>query len=159
MSKIQLTKGKFALIDESTFQEFSEFNWHIANGYAARRLPKAQGKKMLYMHRLILSAPKGKIVDHINGDPLDNRIQNLRLCTHKQNIRNGRSRKGSSIYKGVSRRSDYAAFQAHITVNGKKKSLGCYKDEVEAAQAYDVAATKYFGEFANLNFPIHQTVA
>lgn len=153
MKEIALTKNRFALVDTDVFEDLSQSKWHVANGYAARRLPKAEGGRVVYMHRLIMQAGKGQVVDHANGDILDNRRENLRICTHKQNIRNGKSRKGSSIYKGVSKRGDYDAWQAHITVDRKKKNLGCYKDEQDAARAYDAAALEYFGEFANLNFP------
>ena len=145
MKEIALIKNRFAIVDADIFEELSQFKWHVANGYAARRLPKVEGGRMVYMHRLIMKARKGFV--------LDNRRENLRICTHKENIRNGKSRGGSSVYKGVSKRSDYDAWQAHITVDRKKKNLGCYKDEKDAARAYDVAAVKYFGEFAKLNLP------
>ncbi|WP_163665388.1 HNH endonuclease [Adonisia turfae] len=153
IKQIPLTQSKFALVDSDVFDDFSQFKWHVANGYAARRLPKSEGKKIVYMHRLIMKAVKGQVIDHVNGNVLDNRRENLRICSHKQNIRNGKSRGGSSIYKGVSKRSDYDTWQAHITVDGKKKNLGCHKNEQDAAKAYDAAALEYFGEFANLNLP------
>jgi len=110
------------------------------------------------MHRLIMDPPRGYVVDHINGDGLDNRRANLRLATHAQNGRNRRKiKKGISKYKGVSWEESTGKWRALIHVDRKKISLGCYKDEVTAAKVYDKAAKKYHGEFARLNFPRTKT--
>ena len=100
-----------------------------------------------------MDAPKGLFVDHINHDGLDNRKSNLRLCTQRQNNQTQRPRGKTSKYKGVYWNKRAKKFMASICIDGKKKSLGYFIDEVAAAKSYDKAAKKLFGEFAYLNFP------
>jgi hypothetical protein len=116
------------------------------------RVQLAKGKCQT-LHRFLLDSPKG-IIDHVNGNGLDNRKANLRLTNATGNNQNCRKRAGtSSKYKGIHFSSKENKFKAQIQVNKKKLSLGTYKNEIEAALAYDRAAIAYFGEFANLNFP------
>jgi hypothetical protein len=103
-----------------------------------------------YLHRLITNAPRGKQVDHINGDTLDNRRSNLRVCSHMENQRNQHAVRGASVYKGVSKHR--TKWQAQIRVNKKCIRLGCFATQQEAAVAYDDAARTHFGEFAKTNF-------
>jgi hypothetical protein len=106
------------------------------------------------MHRQITSAPPGLVVDHINHNGLDNRKDNLRLCTRAQNALNQRPRKGtSSRYKGVYWHERDKRFYAQISHKGRRYHLGSYKSEIQAAKAYDKKAKELFGEFAHLNFP------
>lgn len=105
-----------------------------------------------YLHRVIMNAPPGVQVDHINGDTLDNRRCNLRLCTHKENGHNRKLQGGTSKFKGVTWHKRDRKWQAGIRHNGKQIHLGYFNDDVEAARAYDRAARKYFGEFARVNF-------
>lgn len=88
---------------------------------------------------------------HINGDTLDNRKSNLRLCTHRDNMCNRRAGGGSSAFKGVSRSEP--GWGAQIKSHGQKLWLGTYRDEVSAALVYDAKARELFGEFARTNFP------
>lgn len=108
----------------------------------------------MLMHRMILGATKGQIVDHINGDPLDNRDENLRLCTQAQNCQNQKAgRKGQpNGYKGVSWDSGSKRWMAAICVNRVRYYVGHYAHQERAAQAYDRAALALSGEFAALNF-------
>jgi hypothetical protein len=108
------------------------------------------------LHRIIADAPRGKVVDHINGDPLDNRRANLRVCTQAQNLANGRSHRDStSRYRGVSWKRSEGVWRAQISVGGQRsRFLGQYRDEEAAARAYDEAARAQYGEYARLNFPI-----
>jgi len=108
------------------------------------------------MHRLVMGAVRGELVDHRHGDTLDNRKSKLRKCSNTQNARNQRphSDKRTSKYKGVAFMRDRGSFRAQIMVNRKKINLGNFVDEISAAKAYDHAALKHFGEFARCNFPI-----
>lgn len=134
----------------------------IRSGYVAgyRRKDRyvcvrVDGKSYL-AHRLAFIWMTGKcpeLIDHINHDPSDNRWKNLRPATHAQNMRNMRSRTGSSSkYLGVSWGKASGKWRSEIKVDGNSKHLGLFANEAEAAKAYDEAAKKHFGEFANLNF-------
>lgn len=112
----------------------------------------------VYMHRQVTGCPQGLQVDHINKDRLDNRRENLRVCTRSQNNAANRKRKGgSSRFRGVSFSKDVKhrrkPWIAQIQKDGKNKRLGRFDNEVDAAKRYDEYALKFFGEFANLNFP------
>lgn len=107
--------------------------------------------KLCRFHRFILNADKSMEVDHINGNPLDNRLENLRLVTSSQNKLNTKDRyKNSTTYRGVTKLKS-GKFKATITVNYITTSLGTFKTAEEAALAYNEAATTYHGEFAQLN--------
>jgi len=106
------------------------------------------------MHRYLTNCPKGLVVDHIDGNGLNNTKANLRICTQKQNACNTPGHVGkSSKYKGVKKMKNSNKFRAAITNNRKYFHLGVFEDETEAARAYDEAARKYHKEFAYLNFP------
>ena len=103
------------------------------------------------MHRVILNAPKGEFVDHINGDPLDNRRENLRLCTKSTNAMNMRKHRGASQYKGVSKQKGH--WRTQIWKDNKKIYSAMTSNERWAAMIYDLNAAALFGEYARLNFP------
>jgi hypothetical protein len=114
-------------------------------------------RRNVYLHHFIIGdPPPGMVVDHINGDRLDNRRANLRFCTLAQNKQNSRPyRGGTSRYKGVSWKrtgKGTGKWLARIRVDGKDIHLGFHKEEEEAAKAYDTAAIRYYGEFARTNF-------
>lgn len=153
--KIKLTKGKIAIVSPGDYEKIVCEDWQLAenrsgNLYAAR----IEGTKVIYMHRVIMGAAKGQIVDHKNRQTLDNRRENLRFATKGQNNRNRpKCAKGaSSKYKGVSKRKDEKRWRASITHEGRHIHLGNFENEEDAARAYDEAAKVYFGEFAFLNF-------
>lgn len=158
--KVQLlgegVDGIVSLIDDEDYAQVSHWKWYWdnPNNYAM----KTTGGYPHHLHRYIMSMyfdVSGKVIDHINRNGLDNRKENLRLCTYSQNGMNTEKRewwKSSSRYKGVSRLPD-GKWQSQIACNKIKIPLGIYTDEMDAARAYDFAAVEHFGEFPSLNFP------
>lgn len=156
MKTIPLTRGKVALVDDEDYEDIAADTWHCNNsGYAVRNRPRSDQKTFgckEHMHRRImgLDAKDSREVDHINGNPLDNRRANLRVCTHAENTRNQIPRKGNaSGLKGVYWHKETGKWRALIKAGGRSVSLGLFKTKEQAHQAYCEAAKKYFGEFAN----------
>lgn len=143
-----IVKNQRILVDDKHKEWLSDYSWCIAvNGYAVARI---QGK-VVYMHRLLLLADKGQVVDHINGNKLDNRFSNLRLCTNAQNARNQKIRSNNtSGFKGVSWDKSHRKYHAYIKVNYRRKHLGYFDDIVDAKNAYIAGTVKYHGEFARV---------
>lgn len=111
--------------------------------------------KEVAIHRLLLGAAPGEICDHINGDTLDNRLKNLRICSNAENIRNSQRRaENGSRFKGVSKIKGSEKWRAQIMKDGKKFNLGSFEEEELAAKVYDKKARELFGEFARCNFPL-----
>lgn len=148
--QINLTRGKYAIVDDADFAYLSQWKWYCTStGYAARKEPRGHN---LYMHRLLANSPKGLETDHINGNKLDNRRSNLRPCTHSQNKGNeGLRSTNTSGYKGVTWHKQRQKWNAHITHNRKNHSLGLYATPEEASIAYNKEALKIFGNFAKPN--------
>lgn len=154
------SQGRVALIDDEDYDLVSPYRWHVnrvsdskKSPYAITDIP-AVGLKRPYtsmtMHKMIT---RYKMTDHWNRDTLDNRRFNLREVTPSQNQMNTLSRGGVSQYKGVRWRKERSKWIATITIDYKRKRVGSFDDEIQAAYAYDVAARELFGEFALLNFP------
>jgi hypothetical protein len=145
--EISLTRGFIALVDEADFGWLNQWKWCAGAGgkYAVR----AGG---IYMHRFILNAASGQIVDHANGNRLDNRRANLRFATVSQNGANGRP-KGEVPYRGVYWDGRRQRFIARIRRDGRSRWLGQFESAEGAASAYDRAALSTFGAFARLNLP------
>jgi len=164
MKKIKLTKNKFALVDDEDFEYLDRWKWRFTSkGYAARSQrigPRVEGKqKTIYMHRIVNQTPIGHETDHHNGNRLDNQKSNLRPCTRSQNRMNSDKRAScTSKYKGVSWKKQDSIWVAQVKVNGLRKHIGYFCSERLAAQAYDSAAIKYYGEFARLNFKYEAVV-
>jgi len=159
---IPLSQGKVALVDDEDHEWLSQWNWTYDQrngyGYAYRqRSRKDKRTGSVYMHQAILNPPNGMEGDHINGDGLDNRRRNLRVCTRAENMRNRRKHaKCTSQYKGVYWSGRHQRWRARINPGGVGISLGSFRDEMEAAIAYNEAAQEYFGSFAWLNDVPHR---
>lgn len=155
MKQIALTKGKFALVDDEDFEKLNSYKWYATkNGtkyYASKGGTMLNGKslKKVYMHRFILNNPTRLVVDHIDGNSLNNQKFNLRQCTKRQNSLNqGKNSNNKSGYKGVCYFK--GVFIAQISINKKNTYLGRFKTKDEAYEAYCKACTKYHGEYARL---------
>jgi len=153
MKTIQLTQGKVALVDDEDYEMVDAYKWsYHHNGYAVTNWNKAEGRmKFLSMHRLILGElVKGKVTDHINGNGIDNRRENLRVCSQGENTFNQKkSKSNTSGYKGVFLQG--RKWKTQIRIKGKIHYIGYFSDKVEAAKAYNEAAKIYHGEFSRLN--------
>ena len=152
------------LYDEQDAHKIEPWAWTLSKGhgtyYAARRTPRPNRTTIL-MHREVTDCPKGSMIDHINGNGLDNRRSNLRVCTMSENMMNrSKTRQNSTGYKGVYNTGDSKLnpYRAKIQKNSKVYCLGHYNTPEEAARAYDAKAKELFGEFAHLNFPDEQSL-
>lgn len=144
------TKGEIFVVDLDKYDLIKDYTWHInKQGYV---VSNSHGNNTLRLHRLVTDCPKELVVDHINGSKSrhDNRMSNLRVCTASDNNKNSISRNSLGI-KGVSYVGFRNKFQAQICVDKKFKFLGSFDDVLDASNAYDKAAIKYFGEYALLN--------
>jgi hypothetical protein len=151
MKEIQLTQGQMTIVDDLDYEELSRYKWHAVK-IRGRFYAGNKSNPRRYMHRFVMKAQPGIEVDHINGNALDNRRQNLRLCTHKQNLRNQRIQTGfSSSFKGVGWKKGNRKWRSRIMVDGVDIHLGFFHSELLAAAVYNVAAKKYFGDFAQTN--------
>lgn len=144
-----IASKKLVEIDIEDFEDVSGIEWKIdAHGYAYFD-PRGSCKRVL-MHRLISRAPADMVVDHVNGEPADNRRSNLRICTHAQNMRNRKTSKANKTgFKGV-----YAVrgrWASQIQFEGKGIHLGTFRSPEEAHLAYCEAAKRYHGEFARFS--------
>ena len=157
---LPLAGERFALIDPEDFEWAMQYNWALNHGrsnkrYVVRANPSGIKPKTPSLHRDLMNPPVGMQVDHINGNPLDNRKTNLRICTRHQNVMNNSKRSGThSIYKGVgfNKSSKRNPWTAHIRFNNITTHLGVFPTQELAAARYDQEATKVFGAFAKLNF-------
>lgn len=163
-AEIPLRRGYVALVDEEDAAWLQAYRWTATkSGLCIYATASAKnGGERIWMHRLILSAPKGVPVDHKNGNGLDNRRCNIRLATWSQNSSN-RTRLNSNNphgFKGVTKYTAYPnlrkPWQASIGVRGKRIRLGYFATPEEAAAAYDVAVLKHHGEFGVTNAEIHR---
>jgi hypothetical protein len=158
--KIYLGEGEYTIVDPQDYYTYGQFNWNLLgtgrHKYAVRNVKTGPNQtKMVYLHREIMKPEEGKVVDHINGGGLDNRRANLRQATHAENMQNRRkmSKKTTSRFIGVHLEKESGTPIVEISHQGKLIYIGRFKNEIDAARAYDRAALKYHGEFAKLNFP------
>ena len=152
MMRTPLSGGKqFALIDDQDWDRLSQWNWLVhrqAKGriYAARR--EAKTRNLIYMHREIMNALEGLMVDHIDGDGLNNRKANLRIVTHQRNVWNTQRRGAGWFFHWQTRR-----YRSQIWHCGKKLDVGFFDTKEEAQEAYDFVAYHLRGEFSTYERP------
>lgn len=159
MATLYLTDGRPFQVDDADEARVAAYRWYAGGSrhrYAARSAYSQGQKTTLYLHRWLLEAGPGEQVDHIDGNTLDNRRANLRLCTRKENSRNhpGRPNQRRSRYKGVEYRTDGVRrrpWYAGARVDGRIVCFGFYLTEEEAALAYNAGVSRLYGEFAWLN--------
>lgn len=159
--KCNVGRSRVAWVDDEDYEWLVQWQWsarrHKRRWYATRRTSRAGGRKSftVQMHREIMRAPRGTDVHHRNGNGLDNRKQNLRVCSRAENMQ-GYARKrqnASSRYRGVHFFKRDQTWQAYIQVNGRFSHLGYFDSEEEAARARDEVAKALIGAEAHLNFP------
>ena len=145
-------KGYEVLISKCDLERIQSHNWckaanqnkRVYFGYRAY----GQNEKFIYLHRFIVDCPSGMEVDHVNMNTLDNRRENLRICSHARNNCNKRKYKtNTSGYKGVYWHKQRLKWVAEITSNRKKTYLGCFLTAEEAYAAYCIASKKYHDEY------------
>jgi len=151
---IPLTRGRVAIVDASDYAWLSLHKWHLASPRGRCYAGRSRHGKRISMHREIMVPLDGYVVDHIDGDGLNNQRSNLRICTVHENHRNQAKAPGlSSRYKGVHHNKRTGKYHANIRPHRKGIYLGSFDSEIEAARAYDRKAVELYGEFAWLNFP------
>lgn len=155
MSKeLVLSNGSITLVDDEDFEKASKYSWYFhKGGYAARSGTKPKDPHTIFLHHFVTGTDYKYVVDHINGNRLDNRKENLRVVTQQQNSFNrpANKNKESSKYKGVHRSKEKNLWLAIIKLNRKPNHLGYFNSEIDAAIAYNENAKILFGEYARLN--------
>jgi len=156
--EIKLTNGLGVALIDADREDVLRYNWQGCRNSQTIYVTTNMNYKTVYLHRYLLTIPDRKIqVDHINGNGLDNRLCNLRLCTASENHANQYHIYGlTSKYKGVhwdKQKKKWSA-KVHKTIDGKKRKFyfGFYANEIDAALAYDKGAQDLFGSFARTNF-------
>lgn len=158
---ILVSKDKYAIVDRDDYAWASTKRWFKLKTsnkrlYASRNewisgVPRRKANHTIIMHREIMGTPDGMETDHINGNGLDNRKSNLRICTKSRNMHNQQKTRGSSRYKGVYWNKHAHKWHSSVTLGKQRFYLGIYNSEEDAALAYNNKAKEIFGEFARLN--------
>ena len=159
--RIPLSRGKYAIVDPDDYERIRKYKWYVCPSdrtyYAIRGQwsPRLRKRLTIAMHREVIDVPDDLYVDHINHHGWDNRKANLRPATAADNARNSRYPKinTTSKYRGVWYNKKKKRWRAVIGLNNTRKIIGNFRDEIDAAKAYDRAAKKHYGQFAILNFP------
>ena len=153
MKEIQLTQNKVTIVDDEDYERVAIKSWQAVCTAGLWYGRESTGIHKILLHRFILGVSDRKIhIDHINGNGLDCRRENMSLCTSSQNQCNrGKQKNNTSGYKGVCFNKVERKWQVNIMINKKSKAVGYFTDILEAARAYNEAAIKYHGKFARLN--------
>jgi len=159
MKTIPLTKGYSAIVDDEDFEKVSIVRWQSSIGQSGNNYPlhnfgKHKKPKFISLHRFLMNAKKGQIIDHINHNTLDNRKCNLRICTRSNNAMNMRKPKKSnslSKYKGLSWNVKLNKWTVRVMKDYKNYYFGLFISEKDAAIEYNKRAIELFGKFAKLN--------
>lgn len=151
MKKIQLTKGVFTKVDDDDYVWAKEVKWYASgrspNFYAVNNNLRSNGLNRI-LHREIMRCPKNMVVDHINGDTLDNRKNNLRICLHKENCKNQKIRKNNtSGIKGVYFSTEKRKWYSKIMLEYKTIHLGYFLTKQQALKERVKKEKEYFKEF------------
>lgn len=144
---INLGNDLICIVDNEDYDKLKNINWYSMKGYG-------WSKKHGSMHGFIMNVPFGKIVDHINGNILDNRKSNLRICAQSDNCKNRSGKKKGikhSKYKGVTWDKSLNKLVSQIGSDGVNYYIGNFSSEIEAAKAYDKKAIELHKEFARIN--------
>lgn len=167
MRTIPLTKGYVTIVDEEDYDILAKHRWFadertMKSGekkvYAYRSVQKDYKRLSVYMHRQILDAKRNQCVDHLNGNGLDNRRENIRLCNYSLNNHNRIKKRGTtSCYRGVCRIKGTDKWQSTISINSKLQRIGTFDTQEQAAIAYNEKAIELRGDDALLNIvpPVH----
>lgn len=158
MKKIPLTQGKFTVVNDIDYAFLMQWGWYYNNRYAkraSRKSDRCNKRKTIYMHRVILNRKLGhrsfEKADHKNRNTLDNCRGNLRPASYSQDAGNTKLRGGSSKFKGVSWDKDRKKWRSYIRFEGVREHIGRFDSEIEAAEAYNTVAARYFGRFSQVN--------
>lgn len=157
MREIPITRDRIAIVDDEDYERIASHSWALnpqGTGYAVRKGSKRRGEpRTVQMHREVLGVEQGTIIDHINGNGLDNRKANLRIADTQRNAFN-RWKPNipcTSQYKGVIARKKGPSWHARIKYRNKCIELGAFREEAYAAAAYNFAARVLFGTFRREN--------
>ena len=155
MKNIQLSQNKLAIVDDEDYDYLNQFTWYAVKYKYTYYSVKCnyKYKKNDYMHRIIMNCPDGKFIDHINHNGIDNRKENLRICTEKENQGNRKLNKNNtSGFRGVFKDKCSNKWRARIRLGKNiRKHLGYFTNINDAKKAYDKAAKKHFGKFYSDN--------
>lgn len=157
--EIVLSQGTVSVVDASDYEWLNQWKWSLAirkserqtRYYAFRNVRTNVGSTVLYMHRALLNAPRGVLIDHRDGNGLNNQHYNLRLCNKTQNAANSKKQPGrTSRHKGVCWNKVVGKWAAYIKCGDKHLCLGFFDSEDFSAITYANEASKMFGEFAHV---------
>lgn len=150
MKEIRLTQDRVAIVDDDLHDWLNQWKWYYKQGYACRN-EYVPIHRTIRMHVVINQTPDGYSTDHMNGNKLDNRRNNLRTVNHHQNgLNRGLQINNTSGFKGVYWHKRDRKWRAQVRINGKKTYIGAYADKQDAALAIEAAIKKHHGEYGRI---------